>query len=277
MAKIILIALWAGIPFFWQPLRGQTPGEGVKPPNHEKQKDTLGKGKAGDGKPEPSSPMVVNVLSIPHKESESTEEQAENNRKKLIDTGTVIAATLAAVFTGALVVVGWCGVRAANETLTAIKQQVAIMTRQFDQSVDFVNWKGESHRTDQLRILVDIVNVSQFQITITGGWLEFGLPNEQGKWPRRSIGTNFSIAPGKAFTVDVYVPIGLVEQSAEWVAFVVAGMLSHRHRITNEEVVQPVAGSMNGCRTEDGKWSLSYAPFVHMNQEPTEEGEQKAN
>jgi hypothetical protein len=66
----------------------------------------------------------------PKSKAEAAEEQAENNRKKWIDIGTVVGALLAALFTGVLVIVGLCGVRAANRTLLAIEKQVILMRKQ---------------------------------------------------------------------------------------------------------------------------------------------------
>jgi len=47
-----------------------------------------------------------------------------------MDAGMVISAIAAAAFTGALVVIGWFGVRAANRTLKIIERQADLMFKQ---------------------------------------------------------------------------------------------------------------------------------------------------
>jgi hypothetical protein len=58
-------------------------------------------------------------------EKESTEEEQEKKHKASIDGWTLSIAAIVAAFTGLLVIIGWRGVRAARDTLTAIQGQLA--------------------------------------------------------------------------------------------------------------------------------------------------------
>lgn len=145
MRNIIAIAIWAWIPFCWQPLWGQSPGVGVKHPSHEKHQDAL---RTADPKDRQDAaqdaPIVVNMDGYPKSKAEAAEERAENNRKKWIDIGTVAGALLAALFTGVLVIVGWCGVRAAIRTLKAIQRQAHLMQGQLGEMRESVKAAKDS-------------------------------------------------------------------------------------------------------------------------------------
>lgn len=59
MRKVLAIILWAGIPFCWQPLWGQTPSVEKSDQNQKKQ-PTLGAGKANnDQRGTDATPLVI--------------------------------------------------------------------------------------------------------------------------------------------------------------------------------------------------------------------------
>src|ERR1022692_2819744 len=125
MRKIVAVVLWTGVPFFWQPLRGQQPpGVGVQSSGHKKQQSKFTTTQTQeDQRGTPNAPVFVDVLSHPKSEHEAAEEKRENHRKALVDGWTLGAAIAVAGFTGLLVYIGWRGVLIGLGTLKAIEKQ----------------------------------------------------------------------------------------------------------------------------------------------------------
>jgi len=118
---VAITILLAWIPFFWQPLRGQSPRVGKDDDQKPKQKTKLATHQPQVGTE--VSPLIVET----HARAESKEEAAETQRYKkqtlLFNRLTLTFAGAAAVFTGLLVWIGYRGVNAAVRTLTAIERQ----------------------------------------------------------------------------------------------------------------------------------------------------------
>ena len=92
------------------------------------------------------SPVFVDIVKHPKSQAETTKDEEKNKRKELYDQLTAGAAVVAAFCTVLLVIVDYCGVRAAIRTLKAIEHQGKLMEAPFDQSVDLTNWKIADQR-----------------------------------------------------------------------------------------------------------------------------------
>jgi hypothetical protein len=119
-----MLTLLACSPLCWQPLRGQSPGVGVKSGSDRKQATELTAPKAQtDQRGTKDSPLTVDVLSRPKSQQEAAEEKRKLDDRESRDRWTFNLAIAVAGFTGLLVIVGWRGVRVANRTLRAIEAQ----------------------------------------------------------------------------------------------------------------------------------------------------------
>jgi hypothetical protein len=155
----------------------------VKHPSHEKQQDALRTANPKDRQnAAQDAPIVLNMDSRPKSKAEAAEEQSENNRKKWIDIGTVVGALLAALFTGLLVIVGWCGVRAAVRTLKALERQIAVMEAPYAQYLtdNWIHADDGSERDDSVPIsnatlFITIRNSSDYPLVIEDGSITFTL------------------------------------------------------------------------------------------------------
>lgn len=74
-----------------------------------------------------------------------------------------------------LVLIGIGATWAALRTLWAIERQAALMEAQFDQWVVLTNWRTwKKLRNGVLRVTVDLVNPTNFPITLSDGYLQLG-------------------------------------------------------------------------------------------------------
>src|ERR1017187_2982083 len=119
------------------------------------------------------SPIFVQIQS-PQSKADTTKAEKDNQKKELYDLITASSAGLAALFTGLLVIVGYCGVRAAVRTLRAIEKQAHLMEIQFDQWVTLTNWRTQEPRENTLQAKVDLVNETSFPMTLNERHLRFG-------------------------------------------------------------------------------------------------------
>ena len=122
--SVLAIILLAGISLYWQPLRGQSPGVGIKPSHEPKQKTELSASHAQtDQRGTQNSPLVVETHDRPKTREETAEAQRDKDQADSINRWTLLFTGVAAVCTGLLVIVGLFGVKAAVRTLKAIERQ----------------------------------------------------------------------------------------------------------------------------------------------------------
>ena len=187
MRRVLAVVFLAGTPFCWQPLRGQAPGVGVESGHDQKRQGKLGATQPKDDqRGTKQSPIVVDTVRHPKSEEEAAKEKADDNWKHNIDTWTVGLALAVALFNGALVIVGWRGVRAANRTLKAIERQVTLQAASMTQWVSVSKWTVNvvqtvgplSPQPKVLSIEFAVVNESDFPLIMRATFRFFGLlPN----------------------------------------------------------------------------------------------------
>jgi hypothetical protein len=130
MRKIIAVALWAWIPFFWQPLwgqtQGQTPSGGVEEGKEPKHYSGTGAKTTQEGqRGTAEAPFVVDTQGHKQTKAEAAKAKAEKDYATYLEGRTLYFAGIAAYATAALVFIGLCGVIAAVCTLKKIERQTA--------------------------------------------------------------------------------------------------------------------------------------------------------
>jgi hypothetical protein len=172
----------------------------------------------------------------------------------------------------ALVIIGGFGLRAAFKTLKAIQRQADLMEAGFDQTVDVNNWQVSPPLGNRMLIRADVVNTSAFPITITEGYIEISSPAQPSciKSPLRE---NTFIAARDKVTLEIVYEIGDLTSAPTTAFFTfgpsVKGSFSHRHRITNKLIIQPLVGRLTFGKLQDGsgEWFASFDTFIHLNPE----------
>jgi len=175
----VSVSVWVA----WGPAWGQTKNQPRPPqqPSTSKGTDTqyLQRG-AKD------SPIFVHIEGIDGQASAPHTQNATSG-KDFYDKLVAWSAASAALFTLALVVIGWGGVRAAFRTLKAIeaqaqlmREQVTLMQAPFHQGLEFTNWNvnpiPQADPVEKLRIRADLGNPTGLPITILEGKIIFGNP-----------------------------------------------------------------------------------------------------
>jgi hypothetical protein len=129
MRKVLAIILWAGIPFCWHSLWGQTPSVG-KDAGKKKPDNSSTDDKSTDKRGTKENPLVVDTLGhqqtpIERQESEkqATKAEADEQYHRGIDRWTLRWSGITAIATGVLVFIGIGGVIAALCTLREIRAQ----------------------------------------------------------------------------------------------------------------------------------------------------------
>jgi hypothetical protein len=283
MWKIIAVVLWAGIPFCWQPLWGQAPSVGVQkgkePKSHsDSKKDATEKTERGTAE----VPFVVDTEGHKQTPEDAEKTEATRDHAAYVEGRTLLFAGISAYAATALVFIGLGGVIAAIWTLRQIKRQADLTQAQFDQWVELENWRTKKP-TDRFTVQVDLVNNTAFPVTISDGYLT--VTSDAWKTSETHYFGKLFLTPNKPHLIDIWVGSGVLPEvlrASESASFSVKGMFSHRHRITKQEVIQPLEGNLRcGPWKLDRKWHADYTATVHMNPERAEaEGEaseQKAN
>ena len=181
--------------------------------------------------------------------------------------------------------IGGAGVYFAIRTLRAIEDQAKLMVRQadlvqasFDQWVELTNWRIGQPQNNKLRIMVDLINTSNFPVAIISGHISVV---NYGGLTTSYVGDEAFLPPNRPTVIDFWVRLSDSQQAGESLSLPVTGQISHWHRITKGKIVQPFIGRLDcGPWAVDKKWHATYVPLAHMNPERTEgdaEGEQKAN
>lgn len=142
----------------------------MQAPHNQKQKAQL---RAPDpGNPQigtEARPVVVELKDRPKSEAESAEDRRKNGNKEYLDRWTFYAAIASAVISGLLLMVGWCGVRAAVRTLKAIERQLALQEVAMTQWLNIEKWHGQlvtQQDEQKLEFSFDITNTTKFPLTL---------------------------------------------------------------------------------------------------------------
>ncbi len=171
-----------------------------------------------------------------------------------------------------LVGVGIYGIRIAIRTLRSIEKQANLMQAQFDQWVVLTKWRTWNQpRNNVLRITVDLINPTDFPITLSEGYLKFskgGVP-----YAKYILGEKTFLSPKLPKPIELDITLTDAEQAAYSVRFMVEGVFSHFHRISRKPITQRVEGSLD-CSPwkSDMKWHATFTDFLHMNPE-TQKGQ----
>jgi hypothetical protein len=151
-----------------------------------------------------------------------------------------------------LVFIGIGGIWAAIRTLNVIERQANLMEAQFDQWVDLTQWRiGNQPRNDSLRVLVNLVNPTQFPITLNG---EVTVGN------KKRLFDNESLFPKRPKTIEFIVEVCASEQAAGSASFPVTASLTHLHRISHKPVTRAWLGRLDCVKWSkvDRKWHATY-------------------
>jgi hypothetical protein len=175
----------------------------------------------------------------------------------------------------ALVIVGIIGIVIAICTVRTIGKQTNLMQSQFDQWVTLTNWRTwKQPRNDTLRITVDLVNPSEFPITLSEGILIFERYGDSIQKTKYMLGERTFISPNIPHVIEFDAILTDAEQSDSSIAFSVSGQFVHFHRISKKPVTQRISGRLECVRwSRDREWHATFTPFTHMNPET----EAKAN
>ncbi len=132
MRRLSVIAvLFAGIPFGWNPLLGQSPSERIEPSKNKKQQAEQGAPQAQNTqRGTENRPLIVDIKEHPKSETEAAEDKRINDAKDYRDRWTFHLAAIGTVISGLLLIIGVGGVCAAVRTLRAIESQATLMERQ---------------------------------------------------------------------------------------------------------------------------------------------------
>lgn len=275
MGKLLIVmALTALTPFFWQPLLGQSPRVGVNPSGRQEDQTGLAAKEAqSDQRGTKNAPLVVDTEGHQYSPAETAERKRKNNEKELIERRSQNLTIANTIFTGILMIVGIGGVTAALLTLNAIKNQGSsmkaqnkMMLAQFDQWVYLNNWRVDNPWSDRIRVQVDLINPTSFPMTISSGYMTFD--DNQAK-TTHCIGNNTFLPPN--IPNIICITIGITPDQAHRFAngslnFLVSGQFTHYPRIGENAIVQPFRGFFYcGMGTSEFDWE------VHMNPETEQE------
>jgi hypothetical protein len=177
LKRLAVLYLLAWIPLFWQPLWGQAPSAGVESGHNQEQQREFSAPQSQDSQNiTKKMPLFIYIHDAPIGKDDAAEEQHENDRKRFTEVFNLILAFAVAVFTGLLVAVGYFGVRAANRTLGAIKDQAGLMKEQLAiQEASMQQWvdvetRGSTPKffelTSRIRLAFGAVNNTNFPLTL---------------------------------------------------------------------------------------------------------------
>ena len=130
MRKLLLIALWAWVPFCWQPLCGQAPRVGIQPGSQEKQQPQPAKNDSrADQAGTKDRPFIVDTKGHTNTPKETAAEKAADDQKNFIDTWTFRLTFANTAFTFLLMLAGIGGILLANRTVRAIEREMELSHR----------------------------------------------------------------------------------------------------------------------------------------------------
>ena len=144
----------------------------------------------------------------------------------------------------------------AIRTLRAIEKQANLMQAQFDQWVDLTNWRCEKQlRNNILRIMVDLVNPTQFPITYSG---EIIVGTKERRFDKEVL------SPKRPKTIDFDMVVTNGGQAAGSVSFQVSESFTHWHKITKEAVTNERLGRLDCTKWQkvDKRWHAKYTSLT---------------
>lgn len=272
MCKVLTIALWAWIPFCWQPLWGQTPNRQKDVTQNPKQKANLAPTQPQIGTD--TSPVVVETHPRAESKEEAAKAKADKEHTANVETWTLIFTAAATLFTGLLVLVGWRGVCAANRTLLAIedqgkqmKAQVELMEIPFEQWVNLTNWGSKRPTDNRFRVSVDVVNPTGLPMILNdNSSLTFSRLVDGTKLSSQHLVGRVLLSPNVPLTMNMEVQITDAELERGSLSFSVTGVFSHSHKITKREVVWNPVGILNCSPWQiDKQWHTVFTQLTRMN------------
>jgi hypothetical protein len=108
-------------------------------------------------------------------------------------------------------------------------------------------------------------------MTLNESHLRFGHGADPiaGTCTKYLIGKGVFLPPKVPLTIGVAIALTDAEQqSAGSLSFSVTGILTHVHKITHQEVEQPVKGALDcGRWKQDRKWHTVFTPLFHASPE----------
>jgi hypothetical protein len=227
MRKIVAVVLWAWVPFFWQPLRGQAPREGVQTADHKtpKQRAQATQCPACDQRGTKEAPFVVDTKGHQNTPEETAKEQQSANWEKHIERRTLYLAFVNTLLAGLLIAIGLGGVVAALMTLNAIRRQADLQERAIRPWVGTISVARGALTDDRMIRATVVLKNTGPSVALHGLMVPFlvrGAKINQGKngsWAemaRRLSGTNetesgFVLHPNAIHTHSVYLPLGDIQ------------------------------------------------------------------
>ena len=167
----------------------------------------------------------------------------------------------------ALVIVGIIGIVIAICTVRTVRKQTNLMQAQFDQWVVLADWRTWNQpRSNVFRITVDLVNPTDFPITLSDGYLKF--EKNGAPYIKYPLAQNTFLSPRLPKPIEFDISLTEAEQAAYSVRFGVDGIFSHFHKISGKLITQQIGGSLECSHWKsDMKWHVTFTEFVHMNPE----------
>jgi hypothetical protein len=155
-----------------------------------------------------------------------------------------------------------------NRLAQATATQVTLMEAQFDQSAALTNWRTWKHpRNGKLRVTVDLVDLSEFPITFSDGYLKLAQIGITAQY-RYSLGESTFLSPRFPKLIECDVILTEAEQAAYSVKFQVDGVFSHRHRISKKLITQRICGVLDCSRwSSDKEWHAMFTDIIYMTPE----------
>lgn len=189
-------------------------------------------------------------------------------------------------FNGLLVAVGTVGIFVARRTLVAIERQADLMDKQaalmerqaalmeapFDQWVDLINWKVVKQRATKIWVMVELVNPTDFPITLSEGYLNFARDGHPERPKTRYLLADKAfLSPKIPKIIELWLDLTLDEQAAGAASFLIAGEFSHFHRINRKLVTQKVEGRLYCAPLmANDPWTAFFTSETQMNPEVQE-------
>jgi hypothetical protein len=167
---------------------------------------------------------------------------------------TAIATVLIGVFTVALVCVSRRQWQTLKRQADIFERQATLSQAQFDQWVDLTDWRCSGQpQNNKLQILVDLVNPSEFPMTLNGT-LTIGEGEQRFD--------ELFLSPHSPKTMEFHVGVA----NAEWsVSLPVRARLIHQHKISKEPNTQELRGELVCQKWKiDGKWHATFRQLVDM-------------
>lgn len=149
-----------------------------------------------------------------------------------------------------------------------MERQAALMEAPFAQWIDLTNWRVEKQRATKIWIMVDIINPTDFPITLSDSYLNFARYGHPEQHSRYLLAEKTFLSPKTPKTIELWIGLTEAEQTAGSVSFPVTGELSHFHRISGKIITQKVDGRLDcGPMMANDPWVAMFNLEAQMNPE----------